>query len=441
MPLILLLLWFGVSMFNGLFARGIDHLDNPLVCYDHPRPWQKTYKIRVECEMEDVGKLKGARVMSPGEPALKLQLQCNAEPERCDKVRATFDTAFRLITNVVVFREPLVVNASFVSFCQEFNECNRDFRILGSAGPSRTIVLVDDDGRKRAFPQALLKQKGYAKHPKFSPSDIMASFNSDVDFWFQDEGAMQKSQSDFLFVIIHELVHGLGVSSSWMDYLQDTTKALTPNILVAATAELYIFGGFVENMFDKYIVEYPSLKPLTDMVDQLDEFAGGPGSIFSSVEEFNQTFHNSPQYIHAARMVNLTTTPHTLAFVPRNASMNEPIILETSLNPFIPGSSISHFDFASFSDSPDFLMRFMEDRGVSIDENVGRGGHYIGGAIGPQLISILETLGYEINPAPRPLSDFISKVESGADGQRRLCGTLWIISTIVLYFLCTYLLV
>ncbi|KAK9762189.1 hypothetical protein K7432_012312 [Basidiobolus ranarum] len=258
----------------------------------------------------------------------------------------------------------------------------------------------------------------------------------------QDERAMQQNQSDFLFVIIHELIHGLGISSSWMDYIHDTAQALTPNVLVSATTELYIFGGFVENMFDKFLVEYPSLRPLTETVDLLDRFASGPGTIFGSEGEFNRTFYYSPQYRLASRMLNLATTPRTLAFLPQNATSNEPIILETSLNPYIPGSSISHFDFRTFTNSPDFLMRFMEDRGVSLEEDVVRGGSYLGGPIGPQLISILETLGYVINPDPRPLSEFFSPVPPNSNDERVVYPALWIPSFVMVSFLvCTSLLV
>ncbi|KAK9710617.1 hypothetical protein K7432_008321 [Basidiobolus ranarum] len=383
--------------------------------------------------------MRGDRVLSPGESTMKLQFQCNAASDKCEKVKATFDTAFQIISNVVVFREPLIVNASFISFCKEFKECDTNFRILGSAGPARTIVLIDEDGRRRAFPQALLKQKGYSKHPKFSSSDIIASFNSDVDFWFKDEGAIRRNQSDFLFVIIHELIHGLGISSSWMDYIHDTAQALTPNILVSTTPELYIFGGFVENMFDKFLVEYPSLKPLTETVNLLDQFASGPGTIFNNEEEFNRTFYYSPQYKLSSRICKLATTPQSLAFVPRNATMNEPIILETSLSPYIPGSSISHFDFRKFTNSPDFLMRFMEDRGVSLEEDVIRGGNYVGGPIGPQLTSILETLGYTINPNPKPLSEFVSKVSSpSTSGEGGVCVP-YLFYLLTLYTLYTYL--
>ncbi|KAK9717292.1 hypothetical protein K7432_006334 [Basidiobolus ranarum] len=282
--------------------------------------------------------------------------------------------------------------------------------IAGSAGPARTIVLTDDDGQKRSFPQALLKQKGLTKHPKFSPYDIIATFNSDVDFWFEGDGAIKTTQSDFLFVIIHELIHGLGFSSAWMDYINDIPQSLTPNILISNSSDLYVFAGFIENVFDKFLVEYPSLRPLTEVTNTLNSFASGPGTIFHHEEEFSKMFSSSTQSKEASRMLNLATTGRTLAFLPKNTTgSSTPIILETSLNPYVQGSSISHFDFKTYSNTADFLMRYMEDRGVSLKTSIEKTGDYIGGPVGPQLRLVLQSLGYTINPDPKPILEILPK--------------------------------
>ncbi|ORX88708.1 hypothetical protein K493DRAFT_306400 [Basidiobolus meristosporus CBS 931.73] len=394
------------------------------VCIDSLTPWLKNSKVRVECGVvENPNAFKGDRVMTSGPEAtnMQLNLQCTANKAQCNKVRAAFDTAFKLISNTVVLNEPLTVNASFVSFCQEYKECSSQYKILGSAGPARTIVMTDDDGKPRLFPQALLKQKGLTKHPKFIPFDIIAAFNADVDFWFEGDGSIKSTQSDFLFVIVHELIHGLGFSSAWMDYMNDVPKFLTPNILISNSSDLYVFNGFVENIFDKYLVEYPSLTPLTETTDSLNAFASGPGTIFNSEEEFSTMFAHSPQADVAKRTFSLATTGKTLAFLPKNITGAEkPVILETSLSPYAQGSSVSHVDFKTYSNTPDFLMRYMEDRGVSLETTVYKTGNNPGGAVGPQVSLILQSLGYTINPNPRPLFEILP-MSGGSDAS--LLGT------------------
>ncbi|KAK9768020.1 hypothetical protein K7432_001657 [Basidiobolus ranarum] len=401
-----------------IFVQGETLLTGDQICYDNLTPWIKNSKVKVDCGLvENIKTIKGDRVMSAGGEATNMNLNfyCTADKTQCNKVRAAFDTAFKLISNVVILKEPLTVNASYVRFCEEYNECSTQYKILGSAGPARTIILTDDDGRKRSFPQALLKQKGLTKHPKFSPYDIIATFNADVDFWFEGDGTIKSTQSDFLFVIIHELIHGLGFSSAWMDYVNDIPQYLTPNILISNSSDLYVFAGFVENVFDKYLVEYPSLKPLSEITDTLNSFASGPGTIFHNEEEFSKTFSLSPQAKDAGRILNLSTTGKTLAFLPKNTTgSNTPIILETTLNPYVQGSSISHFDFKTYSNTADFLMRYMEDRGVSLKTSIDKTGGYIGGPVGPQLGFVLQSLGYTINPNPKPLLEILPK--TGASG-------------------------
>ena len=65
------------------------------------------------------------------------------------------------------------------------------------------------------------------EHPQIAPYDIQAIFNSKMDYWFEgDPVPMLATQIDILYVVLHELVHGLGFVSSWDDYLE--IQALTP---------------------------------------------------------------------------------------------------------------------------------------------------------------------------------------------------------------------
>ncbi|ORX91842.1 hypothetical protein K493DRAFT_355154 [Basidiobolus meristosporus CBS 931.73] len=340
---------------------------------------------------------------------MQLSFYCSSDEATCNKVKATFDTAFKLILNVVNLQETITVNASFVHFCKELGECNSQYRILGSAGPARTMIMTDDDGRRRSFPQALLKQQKLNRHPVYSKFDITAAFNADANFWLPADGRqITANRSDLLFVIVHELIHGLGLTSSWADYMNDVPQVLTPNILVSNTKNSIVFGGFFENAFDRYLVEYPSMRPITQITDELNQAFGGPGATFVSEAQFVSTFSVSSQYASGVRLFNLSTTPQSLAFLPKNNSIStEPIILETSLKPYAQGSSISHFDYKTYTNTADFLMRYMEDPGTTLEATIKKGGSYAGGPIGPQLTSILQTLGYEINPNPRPISEII----------------------------------
>ncbi|KAK9717291.1 hypothetical protein K7432_006333 [Basidiobolus ranarum] len=112
------------------------------ICYDNFKPWLKNSKVRVDCGLVENAKvIKGDRVMSAGVEATNMNLNfyCTADKVQCNKVQAAFDTAFKLISNVVVLKEPLTVNASFVRFCEEYGECNAQYRILGNI---RLFVII-----------------------------------------------------------------------------------------------------------------------------------------------------------------------------------------------------------------------------------------------------------------------------------------------------------
>jgi len=324
----------------------------------------------------------------------------------CNKVQTAFTTAGAIITANLLLNTPINVNATFLNFCASMQDCGdqtRGLLTLGGASPSRTIPMTDKDGVTRLYPQALVKQfpPTNGKKKAFSQFDINAMFNSNGKFWFDGDGPIGDDQSDFLFVIIHELIHGLGFTSSWDDWISPVAQGLTPEI-VAQTSngnDLY-FQSFQEYAFDRYMVVLPTLQKTTDLVAQLNTFGARKfvtGAIFMS------SLLSSQQGQVAKQMLKYATTPHSLGFMPSSGSTAaDAIVLETTLNPYSEGSSVSHVDYATYTNTSDFLMRFQQDRGVSLAQAIKRGGNYVGGAIGPKLKLVLETLGYTTQDNPNP---------------------------------------
>ena len=150
---------------------------------------------------------------------------------------------------------------------------------------------------------------------------------------------------------------------------------------------------FLESAMDRMMVliegngSMPTVSSLTKTLDQIQE-----DSLRSLVF--------SPDFSLAFSMDRLATTPGTLgvALLDDQGRVDDVVVLETSLKPFQPGSSISHVDYATYTNSPDFLMRFMQDRGVTLAESVLRSGGQ--GPIGPKLMRILQQLGYAIPQLP-----------------------------------------
>ncbi|CAH1756461.1 2112_t:CDS:2 [Entrophospora sp. SA101] len=335
----------------------------------------------------------------------------------CNKVKTAFMTAGEIISSSLILNTVVTVNATFTDFCaQNVVDCTTQsgFVTLGGASPARTIFLQDDDGFVRLYPQALVKQFQFPKHPGFGPFDIFAMFNSvGSKYWFQGDPPITPDQQDFLYVVLHEMVHGLGFSSNW---LNDFSDGMTPQASLSGTdpnAPL-VFLGFIESAFDKYMINIPKGTRISASTDQLNKFSGKPipintGLPFKNQDDFVNAFTSSPNYKLAQNMLTLSTTPNSLGFLPHDTNKaDDSIVLETSLTPFQPGSSVSHVDYKTYNNTSDFLMKFLADRGTDLntlitirsanktDQNDLRL------AISPKLILLLETLGYTTPNHPNP---------------------------------------
>ncbi|OAD78524.1 hypothetical protein PHYBLDRAFT_62710 [Phycomyces blakesleeanus NRRL 1555(-)] len=327
----------------------------------------------------------------------EIDLQClHVSSETCAKAKKAFDQAGSLISSAIFFREPVRVNATFLSFCESGGECG--------SSPARLIPLLNEDGMVRLHPQSLVKQLDMPISPEYSHSDILSVFNADAPFWFE-----------------HEFMHGLGFYSNWSKHIPSIDALVPDPSLLLADETLVIIDPqnnavietkFLENVLDKYMVilnpesEY-NLFPTSDLTRQFNKI------------EVNSTegLIGSPEFGPAFDMSRLSVLPGTLGIglVGPQGVYDDFVILETSLVPFQRGSSISHVDYNSYTDTPDFLMRYMQDRGVTMTDMVLKGGG--DSPLGPKLLRIMEQIGYTIIKT--------NETESSAAGDfRRMVNSL-----------------
>jgi hypothetical protein len=390
-------------------------------CWEHGnplRPWEKTkssfcgtqdnpkHKLTV-----DKGKLQAdqAAFLAPAD-AFQFVFSCGVTDQvLCGKAENSFKEAGLIIANMVNFTKPLRVNATFTDFCKALGEC--DGKILGAASAARTIPLQDEDNKIRQYPQALAKQFLLQPEPQWGPFDIQAFFNAEANLFFDGDPQISPTQFDFRYIILHELIHGLGFASGWNSYFTgngNEAVALTPDpgFLESLTGlnDPVVFTGFEETAFDRYMVnakiKTQSPKRMTDYADSINSFAK-VGTKFPSVQALLNAFQDSESFLTSNDLVIDSQTPKTFAFQPNNAKNTDDLIfLETNINPFQQGSSISHVDFVSFNNNSDFLEVFNAKRGQTLDQILKTvGGSY---PIGPKLQSVLETLGYTTANNPNP---------------------------------------
>ncbi|RHZ82651.1 hypothetical protein Glove_106g6 [Diversispora epigaea] len=339
-----------------------------------------------------------------GDNAFQLNFTCGIKDKKlCKKAELAFEEAGKVISKAFVFNTPININALFADL--------NDARLLGSAGPARLIPLMSEDSMTRLYPQSLVKQFNFSNHPEFNEADIIAMFNAGADFWFENDGPIKPRQANFHTVILHELFHGLGFTSGFRDHvnnaLDQKSDAISP--IPGLTFESddptlmdpVFFQGFAETIFDKFVMVLPDSDdpsgtpptPFSNFTKQLNNF-GPPNTNFSTADDFFSKLTNSPEWDVAKYLFKKATLEKSMMFVPRDTDIIDGTVLETSLDPYAPGSSISHVSEALYTGTSDFLMRFALEPGITINDLIMNGGNYSGGAIGPKLSSIMNSLGY-----------------------------------------------
>lgn len=119
---------------------------------------------------------------------LTFDLTCKASASECQGVSATLSKATDIISDIFQFETPLAINASYVSFCQEYQDCHHDtkYASIGQAYPSISYVMTDNtDKMTRLYPQPLLKQyTNMSVKPSWTQYDIEAQFNNEINWYF-----------------------------------------------------------------------------------------------------------------------------------------------------------------------------------------------------------------------------------------------------------------
>ncbi|CAB5357228.1 unnamed protein product [Rhizophagus irregularis] len=373
-------------------------------CFNHPDFFEFYKRNPINYEFIKKRSLKTKRTsFNNNNNNFQIEFTCGIDDKiLCDKARKGFESAGQIITSTISFRNPVIVNASFYNFCKTDNQCsssNDNNMVAGGANPTKTIALTDNDGIVRYYPQALVKQLPFERYPDFEPFDISAKFNSEVNYWFEgDKLPIKSDQTDFILIILHEFIHGLGFVSSWNDFFNFANpQGLTPVPSADNLNSGMSFNGFIENIFDKYLIFLPSGEYVSNVAAKINTIVNEKGKFYQTPENFITTFKSSSQYQQSEMMLKAATTSFSLGFLPNNTNnLSEAIILETTLNPFRTGSSLGHFDLKTYMNTSDFLMTYIQDPGMTLGDYMSISGNYTGGPIGPKLRQILGTMGYVI---------------------------------------------
>lgn len=344
--------------------------------------------------------------------AFKIEFYCQATPNICDKAKSSFEKATQKIAIALKIKTQIIVQASLYSFCKIKGDsyCDNNSSI-GSAAASAYHIL-NNNGTKFLYPQPLVKQMDDVGI--YLATDITSDFNSDYSFYFSGDPVIEDGQIDFEYVVIHELIHGLGFATAFQKYFSLVAKVIDDQDFLSPGLSL-INNTYVSNwrsiqIFDKNVVSTVNDVSLNTYNNDIMKFTSTSGLI-SPLQYHNEFIRSVGPYQAAKRVLEVASNKTgSLVF---QTSEGDRINLYTKENEFLQGTSIAHLS-DEFKFSPDFIMISdvspLQGKTISMmyDEygKDEKGNRYEYGAIGPNVLKILKEIGWEISEPPENIFKF-----------------------------------
>ncbi|KAJ3097116.1 hypothetical protein HDU97_005271 [Phlyctochytrium planicorne] len=427
----------------------------------------------------------GSNTVTEAVKPFNITFTCkNVLKKTCEMAKTSFENAANRIAQALFIVNTIQVSAYFHSFCDES-------AVLSATDNSTASSSKDTDSNSGAtcsrrntlgqasaaayfsakpvnstslswffYPQALVKQLKQDYTLQYNTFDIIAEFNSDFNFWFSSsEQAIQPSQTDFEFVVAHEISHGLGIESSliqWSSAFSSLDAAKDLNISSRFLAPPFNARGTMLNtavvsswqppsIFDGQLEDAATGKPLRDIAKDIFAFtpanltfrdfitqfqaSGAPFKAASALYELATAGTNSIRFAVPSSVTNQNSgsSSSTNAITPSNPipasllsslSGTTEFSLQTS-TVFSPGTSIVHVAYSQYWTSPDFLMipAVQDWAGVPLDgilANVTQNGKIkTYGAYGPVTVAMLASIGWATKENPVVGSVFINPNPDG----------------------------
>jgi len=271
------------------------------------------------------------------------------------EAQAAFQFAVDIWSNSIESTQTISVGATFETAANPNN--------LGSARPFTVFPLSNNGGPTYYYPSALaekLSMMDLTDNPfplPFDSTDIIASFNNTIPWYFGTDANPPANQFDFVSVVLHELGHGLGFSGIFAK-TSDTNGDGNPDqgqIRVENISPIY--DVFIENIGGTDMLTFPD--PSAAL---FSEFTG------------NDLYCNSAESI----VQNNNSRPRIYA----------PLTYE-------PGSSYNHWNENTFPDGAvNSLMTPFNGLGNAIHDP------------GPSTLGFFKDMGWDICPGALSVDEF-----------------------------------
>ena len=241
----------------------------------------------------------------------------------------------------------------------------------------------------------------------------LSRFNSDFPFYFRQRGLeIQANEADFEFVVCHEITHGLGFESGWVDYNSLFNNKIPKGVL----APIPFYSG-------PSSARFVGFSPLLVMDQYIDGSRISLAEIEQNIRKFQCHNCSASKFVETFQAHSFTMEAASLAY--EQATLHSTFASQVQLHTpavFQQGSSLAHLD-TQFDNSSDFLMTWsISSRiGSTLDEVVGTGGIF-----GGNTLLILKKMGWSTPDSPNTTPVTISLKYTNFSYSSKL-SLLWII--------------
>ncbi|KAJ9078997.1 hypothetical protein DSO57_1001210 [Entomophthora muscae] len=310
---------------------------------------------------------------------VEWELNCSDKAGRCDKVKHALELMAQSMENALVLKR-IRIQLNFKSLSSSLNIFNKQL----SKRQQYNLINVTDSQGSFLYPQALFKQEKRKETPTLNPFDIVIEIDAEFSFYFpMDYSEKQKTcEFDFMAILTHEVLHGLGFQSS----LHKSNEGLyIPHKVTSTYKSGKIKTEFLFTVFDKHIVFESNMTPFSHYANQLRSL----GPINSSTKD--------------KRIGN----PHLKVFKTLTALIRNNYYFNTSSHQqlklkgysILSDLDLSHLDSSFYKQQDEAIIPdFWPKEGLYNLFNSQN--KWLTSPFGPNSLAILATLGYKINPTP-----------------------------------------
>ncbi|KAI8977031.1 hypothetical protein BDF20DRAFT_872510 [Mycotypha africana] len=254
---------------------------------------------------------------------IQVKLYCEVNEALCKNVEHSLISAATALAEVIRLKKKIIFQTSYYSFCEKI--CANSTYGWGIPSSQFTLISLNEADSNFIYPQALAKQLAqFTDSSNWAGYDVIIDINHDMymshvnadsvdsqnhshhahastpahdshsvipvkgGFWFNSTSsssanntshrtsnttlAIEPYQVDLEYVILHHMIHGLGMISSWAPYFSDINspfqkllrglvnennlKMMTPNpywYIKQNTGPAYVTGFQPNMIFDKFL--------------------------------------------------------------------------------------------------------------------------------------------------------------------------------------------